>query len=425
MSAGRRKTTLVLADQVIVSGANFAVGLLLARVLGPSGYGEFTLISNFILFVLGIQVSLIDSPMLVLGAALSRERTREYFPAVITGQLWFSVLSVALLLAAVPILSRFAPQWNVQNLAWATIFAMFGFLIQDFSRRYLFVRDRADAALGADLACHGLKFALLAAFGFWWGLNAAQAFWIIGAASIIGVLVAITLGPKREVRGPVSAESFHRTANEHWHFGKWLLAESMASLCASQLVIYTVGHVISVSAVGAMAAAMHIIGANNVLLLALENLVPSRAANRYASGGTPALNRYLRRITLLGGAGMLVIVAVAVLGADFWLRLLYGSAYEGNGRLIVWWGLYYVIGFIQRPFSIGLRVLGNTRGIFHGTLAGAVVAVAISYPATRALGVDGGMLALCLVQTAILCVLCLFYRAALRAQRDEDALGKH
>ena len=41
---------------------------------------------HFILFVLGIQVSLIDSPMLVLGAALSRDRTREYFPAVITGQ---------------------------------------------------------------------------------------------------------------------------------------------------------------------------------------------------------------------------------------------------------------------------------------------------------------------------------------------------
>jgi O-antigen/teichoic acid export membrane protein len=416
VSAGRRKTKLVLADQVVVSGANFAVGLLLARALGPSGYGQFTLTSNIILFVLGIQTALIDSPMMVIGAALSNERKREYFAAAITGQVLFCLVSATLLLGMVSIISRFAPQWGLDSLTGVLIFAMFGFLCQDFSRRYLFVRDRADVALGGDLVCHGLKFALLAAFGLWWGLNASKAFWIIGAASIVGILVALALRLKEEWWRPPSSASFYRAMSEHWDFGKWLLAEGMASLCASQLVIYITGQVISLSAVGAMAAAMHIVGATNVLLLALENLVPSRAAQMYVDRGGAGLNRYLRRISLLGGAGTLAIVAVAVLGAEFWLRLLYGSAYQGNGRLVLWWGLYYVIGFAQRPFSIGLRVLGSTQGIFHGTLGGGLVAVAVSYPATRALGMDGAMLSLCLVQTAILCILCLSYRAVSRAR---------
>ena len=108
-------------------------------------------------------------------------------------------------------------------------------------------------------------------------------------------------------------------------------------------------------------------------------------------------------------------MAVAVLGAEWWLRLLYGVAYQGNGRLVWWWGLYYMIGFGQRPFSTGLRVLGATRGLFHSMLGGALIAVAFSYPATRLLGVDGAMLTLCLVQSAILCVLAFSYRSASRA----------
>jgi O-antigen/teichoic acid export membrane protein len=413
----------VLADQVVVSGANFAVGLLLARALGPSGYGQFTLLSNIILFVLGVQVALIDSPLLVLGAALPEERRTQYFPAVIFGQLLFGIVSAALLLIAVPIVSHFAPQWNLQNVAGATVFAMLGFLLQDFSRRYLFVRDRAGVALSADLACHGSKVALLAALGLWWGLSAISAFWMIGAASLAGVLIAVSFERKRESWRLPSGASARRVLREHWNFGKWLLAESMASLCASQLVIYTTGQLISLSAVGAMAAAMHIVGATNVLLLALENLVPSRAAQTHAIRGRAALNRYLWRISLIGGAGTLAIVAIAVLGAEFWLRLLYGAAYQGNGRLVLWWGLYYVIGFAQRPFSTGLRVLGHTRGIFHGTLAGAVIAIACTYPATRAFGVDGAMLALCLVQAAILYVLFLSYRAAPLTRLDADAGG--
>ena len=69
-TAARRKTKLVLGDQVIVSGANFVIGLLLARALGPTGYGQFVLNFNIILFAYGINIALINSPMLVLGAGV-------------------------------------------------------------------------------------------------------------------------------------------------------------------------------------------------------------------------------------------------------------------------------------------------------------------------------------------------------------------
>jgi len=39
---GRLKTQLVLADQAMISAANFAIGVLLARYLGPAAYGTLS-----------------------------------------------------------------------------------------------------------------------------------------------------------------------------------------------------------------------------------------------------------------------------------------------------------------------------------------------------------------------------------------------
>jgi O-antigen/teichoic acid export membrane protein len=121
---------------------------------------------------------------------------------------------------------------------------------------------------------------------------------------------------------------------------------------------------------------------------------------------------------VLGAAGTLVIVAVGAIWAEFWLALLYGSAYRGDGWIVAWWGAFYLLGFIQRPLSAGLRVFGYTKGIFLGTAASAVVAVSVSYPLIRLAGVKGTMLALCMVQAAALLVMAVSFRKALRSRRE-------
>ena len=45
-----------------------------------------------------------------------------------------------------------------------------------------------------------------------------------------------------------------------------------------------------------------------------------------------------------------------------------------------WWGGFYLLSFLQRPVSVGLRVLGHTKGMFLATASSAIVAVTLSYP---------------------------------------------
>lgn len=410
-NSGRQKTKLVLFDQAIVSGANFIAGLMLARFLGPAGYGQFVLTYNIILFIAGIQAALILSPLMVTGATLTTAQKPAYFWAVTVQQFLFCLLVGAVIFVAIKIGSPYVSEWGMDSLLWPLLFAMAGVLTQDFFRRYFFVNDRADRAAVNDLVTHGGKFALLAGLGLAGYLNVVYALWAIAGASSLGFIYAFIVS--RKERSPAPAQ-LRQVTGQHWTFGRWLLAESLVYWCGSQLVIYMAGQVVSTSLVGAMSAAQNVLGMVNILFLALENLVPSRASAIYANGGKLALTRYLKRVSLIGGAAILAIVLLASIWSEFWLKLFYGSAYAGYGWMIAWWSVYYLMGFLQRPLSVGLRVLGNTKGIFVASLCAAIVAIILSYPLIRFGGATGAMVAVCLVHATALAALAWAFCRALR-----------
>src|SRR5678815_3258175 len=62
------KNLWALADQVLISGANFVTMLLAFRGMGEARFGEFTLIYTALLFANMMQSALITQPHNVLGA---------------------------------------------------------------------------------------------------------------------------------------------------------------------------------------------------------------------------------------------------------------------------------------------------------------------------------------------------------------------
>jgi O-antigen/teichoic acid export membrane protein len=401
--SGRRKTQIAMIDQAVVSGANFLTGLLLGRLLGPAGFGQFTLTYNLILLASSIQMALIAAPMQVIGPQRGNGEDVAYYRSAIQFQVIFCLLLGAVALVAIGGLSRLFPGWGLAGLALPVAIAAMVFVAQDFLRRYFFVRNDAFTALLSDAGAHGTKVVLLAALAWWGvGLTAHVAFWVMALCGLLGT-AAIVLRPHwRAEMLPTDRKDLLGVASEHWNSGKWLLADSVVYWFGGQMVvIYVAGHMLSADAVGKITAAMNVVGVANILFLALENFVPSRAAHMYAKQGWGGLTQYLWRITWLGGGMTLLIVLVTAIWAEFWLKLFYGSAYAGSGVLVVWWGIYYVFGFLIRPFAYALRVLHHTRAMFFSTACGALVSATVSYPLIRSFGVAGAMMAMCMVQTVV------------------------
>jgi len=86
------------------------------------------------------------------------------------------------------------------------------------------------------------------------------------------------------------------------------------------------------------------------------------------------------------------VIAVAAAAPAFWLRLVYGDAYDDYAYLVWWWAVSYSIGFAAGLANVGLRAMEETKPIFIAFLVSSAVAVATVYPVVNLLGVVGVIL---------------------------------
>jgi O-antigen/teichoic acid export membrane protein len=407
ISRARQETIAVLTDQILVSASNFLTGVLLARSLGPEGYGQYVLCMGTILFLTGIQTALIFSPMMVKNPGRG-EGAESYYRVLHRGQLLFALAACGLTLLAGALISVAFPAWGIAPLVLPLAAVALCAGTQEFARRLFLVQRRAVAALANDLTTHGLRLGLLCLLLVTGSTNVDAALWVVAGASAVGT-VAAALALRGGACCRLSA-SAGEIAQEHWTFGKWLLASNIAYWSGTQMTMYLAASLLSLGVVGGMSAALTLTGAANVLFLGMENLIPQRAAHFYQEGGPRALHQYLSRISLVGGLCVLSLMIGAGTWNDRWMSLCFGANYREYGWLIWWWGLYHFIGFFQRPYSTGLRVLNDTRAVYRSTLGGAATAILVSVPAIQLYGALGAMLAVCLVQFITLVLLVQAYR---------------
>ncbi|HHJ14077.1 MAG TPA: hypothetical protein ENJ79_06820 [Gammaproteobacteria bacterium] len=408
---GRAKTNIVLVDQAVVSGTNFLTGLLLARFLGLEGYGLFVLAYGVIQFISGIQVAIVISPMMVNTPRLEYSEKPIYLSAVSAQQVLFSIVVLLLAGPVIGLLGTVMGIPKLGTLAAPLAFTAALFITQDYLRRMLIVTDHSKQALINDIISYGLQLAALIYYFSLGNPHTRGTFWIIAFTSGIAVLHGIFVSRQANLLAgvPAAYRAFAmecaKVGRQHWDFGKWLLARNIAYWGSSQFLIYLAGAMLSASAVGALTATRNIVGLANILFLALENIVPSRAAIRYKQQGASGLRYYLLRVSVLGGGLTGLIVVITAVSPEFWLHLAYGNDYAGYGWLVIGWGIYYIVGFFHRPLSAGLRAIDRTRDIFLATVTGTISTLLIGYPLIRLFSLEGVLFSLIFIQTVMLIVL--------------------
>ena len=145
-----------LVDQVLVSGSGFLTGILLARVLGLQGYGQFSLMYAVLLYVNTIQSAIGIAPMLSILPKLTPGSERQrYVGGIIALQLALSLVSVLIVGVVVA-----GYQWVQSHaLTDGTVLAMvvlvFSFQLQDWLRRFLYANLRSVAVLITDAVSYG------------------------------------------------------------------------------------------------------------------------------------------------------------------------------------------------------------------------------------------------------------------------------
>lgn len=399
-----------LADQAVVSGVNFLTGLILARILGMSEFGRYSLAWMIVLFANSIQIALVLEPMMSIGPKQPVEARRAYYTALAVQQAVLSLVMAGLIMAGVWWTSIYMPGWNTQGMALPLACVVVAFQFQEFLRRYFFCTGRPQLAMFSDVMRYVGQIGLLISIVVFVTaagrpdirVDSIMALWAIAAAGGVSTLISGFFF----VRPTFDLSILRSSSRRHWQSSKWLLPSAIIYWFSGHFFIIAAGFFLGAAAVGAIRAAHNLIAITHILFQAWENIVPARAARIYHSNGARALGSFLRRVSINGGlATAAIIIAVNIYPGGL-LGMMFGQEYAEYGHLLVYYGLCYLFLFFSLPLRAGLRAVENTKLIFLGHLAVSIFTLATFYPLVTNFGLHGAMVGI--VCTSVILVVVLY-----------------
>jgi O-antigen/teichoic acid export membrane protein len=361
----------VLMDQILVSGVNFTTNVLLARCLGLPTYGTFVSLYALSLYAWSWQFALFVTPAMSIAPRMPADETRErYLRGVNTLQLAFAAL-VSLVIVAVGAIGGVVYGWIDHRVLSAWLWATVSFLVQDGLRRYYFVSERSRNAFINDLVSCGGQLALLIVLAATGRLTIVTALGAL-AASYTAAIVAGGLAERLLVG---LREALHGW-RDSWRMGRDLCVSLQLHWANNNGLLLLGAGFIGPQAAGAVRAVQTLVGPLNVILQAMDNVIPVRAARRHNADRIAGLNDYLGRLARRGGALLAAgSILIAMFGGSA-IRFVYGGQLADSLSGLLTWSLAYVcLAFFLRLTIYRDRTLGDTQNVVRTALVVSVTSL--------------------------------------------------
>ena len=334
-----------VGDQVFSSLTNFGLNILIARSLGASAFGAFSLAFSIFVIAISISRAFTSEPLVVRFSSSSRLEWAR-------GAAKASGLSVLLgvIVGSLCVLAAQFMTGDLRSVFLGVGICMPGLLLQDLWRFSFFAVKRGDKSLLNDLVWALIMFPLLIMMlrrddpdllhiVLTWG----------GAATVAGLFGVV------QARVLPSLTSPRAWLTEHRDLTPSYAGEMVTGSVSSQLVFFGIGAVASLAAVGAYRSAFVIFGPIRVLYQGLSLMGVSEAV-RMVGKSTARLRHAAIRTSLvlasLAGAFGLFLGLMP----NQWGVALLGTVWAAVDPLIL-------------PFTIGAIGLGMTMPVFIGMRA--------------------------------------------------------
>lgn len=322
--------TVSVLDQSIVSGANLALNVVLARSLGAAEYGEFAIGFAVLLMLAGPHSALFTDALTVVGPRSFPKSHREYVTALfVLHVIATAVVGVVLLsVAAVPG-AALSPAW-CGSLALAVMMVLGMWLLR--SAAYLDLKP--SLALRVSIVYAVTLLVLLFAAHEWGGLSPPAGLAILGAAA--GVSVLTVLPRLKPVGESLRAVEIRFVIREHWNYGRWILGASIAGSLANGLYLPLVAAVSGLETAGLLRAIQNVALPIQQLVIGIGMIgYPSLSRGVAAEGPAFAI----RRGPLFVGVGLALSVLYGLtigLAARPLMTLLYGDGFYASQSSLIW-----------------------------------------------------------------------------------------
>ncbi|WP_343583507.1 hypothetical protein [Herbaspirillum sp.] len=410
-----------LIDQALLSGLNFALGLVLIRLASKESYGLYSQMYVAGIFAATVLESLITGPLTTIAPGQSESQRTHLVACLRRFQLQLSGLLAILFGIASMAVGRYAGVTeSLPALGIAFAVYVFANALREYQRSLHFIEGRPRRVLRIDLA-----YALAVAAGVAL-LVATGCFTVPGILLVLGLANAVGFWRSGQPRPATPSAPERRAAiAEMWQRGRWALPGALVAWATNYSYLY-----LAAASLGVAASAE--LNASRLLLMpiSLSVMAWSRIARPMASRLFAARDwKHLDRLAWISVAGVEAVTLLYV--GVLWLALpwlethVLGAKYQGVEPMVLAWGAYFAINAARWIGSSWLTSNDQYRLLLISGIACLAVMLVSAALFIPRYGAWGAILALIVVEVFdfILIWAVFLPRTRRQANRNANAAG--
>ena len=371
-----------VADQGMCSLTNFLLSIYVARTLGATQFGAFSLAYVTYGFAINASRGLSIEPLLIRFSNTQMKTWRRAASQSAGTALVVGLATGTCALAAAALIGG-----TTGHAFLALGLMMPALLLQDSWRYAFFAVQKGHHALVNDTLWVLVQFPLLV---FLKTTGHADVFWFViawGAGATAGSVLGCFQA--RVVPSVVGATAW---LIRHRDLGPRYLVENTGNNAASTVQSYGVSSLLGVTDVGYISAANVLMGPFRIIYFGISMITIPEAVKLLRR--TPRqLPRFCVAVSVGLAALALTWAGVLVVGLPLGLgRLMLGSIWRPAYPLVIPTALSTVVSCAATGAGIGLHAMGAARRSVRSTLIGAVISVALALVGAAVWGMIGTVL---------------------------------
>lgn len=402
-----------IADQAMLSAANFGVGLILIRYAAEAQYGYYILAFNTMMLLTTLQGTFIGTPMVIRLPGLDQAARRQWMGSLLRDQKWLGAAGGAL--ALVVALAGWAMglfDGESTLVVVAAIGLVLAALYREYLRGILLMYHRPQQVLGADAIYVAV---LLAGCALAVRTPAAAA-----GALLAGTMAALACASvlRRVLANDIERGAAPGRLREIARMGFWAASGGVIYWLFNQGYNFLTAATLDLAAVAALAASRLTLMPINLLLAGMQKQLTPLASDWMHGMGARRTLRHLMLFSLALALFTLLYGAVIWLLRDWiFLDLMRKDFPQRDLLLVLWIGLF-VLMVIREPIMMVPLLRQRFRALSAATLVCALIALAISYVGMLQLGPVGAVIGILTGEACYgLAVIVMAWR---EVRRDDD-----
>jgi O-antigen/teichoic acid export membrane protein len=357
---------LVLIDQVLYSGSNFALMLWLARALSVSNFGMYSFITLGSYLLISISGAFIIQPFQVVVADF--RNSKKYFCFLFYFQLF---LLLAILLVGIVIGGFFV---KIDSLFLSIAMMVFLSVFGDYLRKFFLAKGDVKTALLLNILLVVTQLIIVIYIEFTGHYPIEFIFFLIGLSYTVLLVVSVFILKPRFSFNIIKSEY----VDYHLSQGRWLFLVALTQWLSSNLFVLMSGIFISIEALGAFRIVQSMFGVLNILFQTFENYVLPNASRIYIQSVEKS-KKYIKSITLQAGLLIAFVLVVLFVFSNYIIVFVAGEDYSLYGYLIKGMCVLYAVVFLGYPSRLYIRILLLNKSFFFGYLISFIFSVLLSH----------------------------------------------